>query len=176
MNDRVERFRRNKDEFFKSDLHSPLHPDQKERFSHLDYFPVDDAFTFHLTLDRNNVSHEPIQLDTTSGTLQEFIPAGKINLAIEGNRVSLTLYRETGRGRYFLPFRDSTSGHETYGGGRYLDPQEAPDGTIAIDFNYAYNPYCAYNEDWTCPIPPDENRLDVPVRAGEKVFKLDEDA
>ncbi len=113
-------------------------------------------------------------LDTSTGERQKFIPEGKIHVEIEGERVSLTLYRESGRGRYFLPFQDATSGKETYGGGRYLDPQESPDGILTVDFNYAYNPYCAYNADWTCPIPPSENRLDVPVRAGEKAFSLDD--
>ncbi len=87
---------------------------------------------------------------------------------IEGQRVSLTLYRESGRGRFFLPFRDATSGDETYSGGRYLDPQETPDGLVTVDFNYAYNPYCAYNDEWTCPIPPPENVLSVAVAPGKK--------
>ena len=102
------------------------------------------------------------------------VPAGMIHIQIEGEPVSLILFREAGRGRYFLPFKDATSGQETYKIGRYIDPQESPDGLVTVDFNFAYNPYCAYNEDWTCPIPPEENSLDVPVRAGEKVFALDE--
>ncbi len=173
MENRLDRFRRNKDEFFKTDSNSPLTSDQKRKFSHLDYFPENTALSLKLSMDRDSVSHDPVMLDTTTGTQQEFIPAGKIDIEIDGVSVSLTLYRESGRGRYFLPFRDATSGNTTYGGGRYLDPQETPDGNVIVDFNYAYNPYCAYNEDWTCPIPPNENILDVPVRAGEKAFSLD---
>ncbi len=74
-------------------------------------------------------------------------------------------------GGYFLPFADSTSGEETYGAGRYLEIETLPDGTSLVDFNYAYNPYCAYNEKWSCPLTPSENRLKVPIESGEKNFK-----
>lgn len=174
MSGRLDRFRHNKDEFFRTDAHSPLRPDQQERFTGLSYFPENEALVYQLRMDENSVSHDPEMLDTTSGTKQEFIPAARIQIEIEGEQVHLTLYRESGRGRYFLPFKDATSGHESYAGGRYLDPQETPDGVLTVDFNYAYNPYCAYNEDWTCPIPPEENELDVPVRAGERAFSLDD--
>ena len=71
----------------------------------------------------------------------------------------------------FLPFTDATSGEETYGAGRYVEIDILEDGRVAIDFNMAYNPYCAYNEDWSCPLTPFENRLQVPIQAGEKKFK-----
>jgi uncharacterized protein (DUF1684 family) len=169
----LERFRQNKDDFFKDEGGTPLTPEQLDRFEQLDYFPENPALRFKLELDRDAVSPDPVMLDTTSGTQQRFNPAGKIHFDVNGTTVSLTLYREHGRGRYFLPFRDATSGDTTYAGGRYLDPQEAPDGLITVDFNYAYNPYCAYNHDWTCPIPPEENTLAVPIEAGEKAFTLD---
>lgn len=169
----LERFRQNKDDFFKDEGSSPLTPEQIDRFESLDYYPENAALRFKLSLDRDAVSHDPVMLDTTSGTKQRFNPAGKIHFEVNGQTVSLTLYREHGRGRYFLPFRDATSGETTYDGGRYLDPQEASDGLITVDFNYAYNPYCAYNGDWTCPIPPGENTLAVPIEAGEKSFTLD---
>ena len=73
---------------------------------------------------------------------------------------------------YFLPFRDATSAHETYGGRRYLDVHPLPDGRMVVDFNYAYSPFCAYSDAWSCPFPPDENHLSVPVRAGERTFSL----
>jgi uncharacterized protein len=71
---------------------------------------------------------------------------------------------------YFLPFTDALAGAETYGAGRYLEPEQLPDRRFRVNFNLAYNPYCAYNEAWSCPITPPENRLTVPVRAGEMVF------
>ena len=80
------------------------------------------------------------------------------------------MLKDLDRGRFFLPFRDKTSGNETYELGRYLDPQMSPDGHLMIDFNYAYNPYCAYGEGWSCPFPPRENWIEVPIEAGEKMF------
>ena len=73
---------------------------------------------------------------------------------------------------FFLPFVDNLAGSETYPAGRYLEPEPLPDGKYLIDFNQAYNPYCAYNEHWSCPLTPFENRLKVPIRAGEKIFQL----
>ena len=78
----------------------------------------------------------------------------------------LVLYT-TGHDGYFLPFRDSTSGKTTYGAGRYIDLEPNPDGSVTIDFNMAYNPYCAYNDSYSCPLPPVENWLQIPIEAGE---------
>jgi uncharacterized protein (DUF1684 family) len=75
------------------------------------------------------------------------------------------------RGRFFLPFKDGTTGGETYAGGRYLDPRARPDGSLVVDFNYAYNPYCAYGEGWSCPVPPVENEVTAPIEAGELAFE-----
>ena len=71
----------------------------------------------------------------------------------------------------FIPFVDAQAGKETYGAGRYLDPEVLPDGRLVLDFNLAYNPYCAYNERYSCPIPPAENRLEAVIQAGEKSYK-----
>ena len=95
--------------------------------------------------------------------------AGVARFDVAGEEVTLTLY-DTGHPGYFLPFRDATSGTETYGAGRYLDLDRNPDGTLLIDFNLAYNPLCAYNDSYSCPLPPIENWLSVPIRAGEKDF------
>ena len=84
--------------------------------------------------------------------------------------VELTVFRDSDRGSLFIPFRDASAGGETYEVGRYLEPQARPDGTLEVDFNYAYNPFCAYGEGWSCPIPPEENRLAVTIAAGEKAF------
>jgi uncharacterized protein (DUF1684 family) len=76
-------------------------------------------------------------------------------------------------GDYFVPFADATSADETYGAGRYLELEQHADGMFLADFNLAYNPYCAYSEEYSCPIPPAENRLTVPIRAGEKLYHQD---
>ncbi len=87
---------------------------------------------------------------------------------VDGEPVSLALY-DTGHPGYFLPFRDRTSGSETYGAGRYLDIEPSDDGTATIDFNEAYNPFCAYNDAYACPLPPPENWLQVRIEAGERL-------
>ena len=83
----------------------------------------------------------------------------------------LAIYKGKEQEDLFLPFRDATSGNETYGAGRYLEPEELSTGEIVVDFNLAYNPFCAYSENYSCPLPPFENHLKVPIRAGEKALK-----
>jgi hypothetical protein len=93
---------------------------------------------------------------------------GKFRFSVDGQPAELTIYaNEHG---FFLPFVDALAGQETYEAGRYLEPEVLPDGRFVIDFNLAYNPYCAYNPLWACPIPPKENRLSVRIEAGEKKF------
>jgi uncharacterized protein (DUF1684 family) len=174
MSTRLERFRHHKDDFFRTSPDSPLTPEQQARFTALAYYPERPDLHFELKLDRDGVDTEVVELDTTDGERKPFRPAGTFTVPIDGQNVTLIVYKQPERGRYFLPFRDATSGTETYEIGRYLDPQEAPDGTLTVDFNYAYNPYCAYGEGWSCPIPPAANQVSVPIRAGEKNFELPE--
>jgi hypothetical protein len=110
-----------------------------------------------------------VQMQTSTGDTQAYERFGRFAFSVEGQEAALTLYA-SGDG-FFLPFVDSLAGRETYGAGRYLEPEELPDGRFEVDFNLAYNPYCAYNEHWSCPITPAENRLKVPIRAGERVFE-----
>ena len=95
--------------------------------------------------------------------------AGIVRFNVAGEEVSLVLY-DTGHPGYFVPFRDKTSGTDTYGAGRYLDIDPNSDGTVTLDFNMAYNPLCAYNDAYSCPLPPVENWLTVAVEAGERDF------
>ena len=89
---------------------------------------------------------------------------------MNGEPVALVVYRSVGGDGYFLPFMDATTGEESYSDGRYLDLPSTDDGRLVVDFNYAYNPYCAYNPNWSCQIPPSENRLTVSITAGEKTY------
>jgi uncharacterized protein (DUF1684 family) len=108
-------------------------------------------------------------MQTSTGDVRDYERFGTFRFEVEGQPARLTIYRnELG---YFLPFVDALAGSETYGAGRYLEPEELPDGRFLVDFNLAYSPYCAYNENWSCPITPAENRLKVPIRAGEMVFE-----
>jgi uncharacterized protein (DUF1684 family) len=164
---RLEAFREQKNEYFKDDPHSPLTHQQRHHFRGLRYFPENPDLNLKLKLE---IFPDPIevQIQTTTGDVDTYTRAGKIAFSVAGEEVELTVFsNEHG---YFLPFADSLAGKETYGAGRYLEPESLPDGSLHVDFNYAYNPYCAYNERYSCPITPAENRLKVPIRAGEKIF------
>ncbi|MGH2561371.1 MAG: DUF1684 domain-containing protein, partial [Thermomicrobiales bacterium] len=168
---RLSRFRHRKDEYFAQDEHSPLTPEQREQFAGLVYFDERPALALTLELDASGEdAGEAISLGTTDGTVKPFVRAGTVRFDVDGSEVAFTVYKEPDRGRFYLPFRDGTAGTETYPVGRYLDPQIRPDGRLVVDFNYAYNPYCAYGDGWSCPIPPRENITSVRIEAGEKDF------
>jgi len=162
-------FRHNKDEFFKNDPHSPLTHEQKHHFSGLNYFNENPDLVFTVDVEKFP-EKDLVNIQTSTGEIQSYQRYGKFNFEVNGKSVDLTLFSSDGE--FFLPFVDSLSGKETYGAGRYLEPVDLGDGRLLIDFNYAYNPYCAYNELWSCPITPAENRLTVPIKAGEKIFEI----
>lgn len=161
-------FRAEKDEFFEFDPHSPLTDEQQADFEGLQYFPVDESLRFEIEIEPFSEQKEML-MQTTTGDVRTFTRYGLAHFAVEGEQASLTVYaNEHG---YFIPFVDAQAGVETYGAGRYLDPAVTEDGKLILDFNLAYNPYCAYNEYYSCPLPPAENRLKVAIKAGEKNFK-----
>jgi uncharacterized protein (DUF1684 family) len=166
----LEQFRAMKDQFFKSDPNSPLMPDQRTGFTALSYFAENTALRLELAVETLPEPAE-VEMQTSTGEVQTYLRWGKITFEVDGQPVELTLYVPQGGHGYFLPFTDLTSGQETYGAGRYLDPEPRPGGKLLVDFNMAYNPYCAYNEHWSCPLTPVENRLKVRIEAGEKNFK-----
>jgi uncharacterized protein len=166
---RLEGYRARRDEFMHTSEHSPLTDEQKAAFVPLDYFPEDPGLAFVVEPD-TSISKDPVELPTTTGETKSYVPFARVTFEVDGQPVSLTVYREPERGRLILPFRDMTNNIETYGAGRTVDPQERPDGRLSIDFNYTYGPYCQYNDNWVCTIPPMENWLRVPIRAGEKVY------
>lgn len=165
--DPYEDFRKEKDEFFASDPRSPLTRAQKKAFRGLVYFPPSKDYRFELEVEefaQKNI----VLIQTSTGDVQEYERYGKFRFNVQDQPVELTLYRgETG---YFLPFVDSLAGRETYPAGRYLEPEPLGGRRFILDFNFAYNPYCAYNENWSCPLTPPENRLKVPIPAGEKIY------
>lgn len=165
----LEQFRKMKDRFFRHDPNSPLLPEQQDGFEGLNYYPPNPALRFELEPEEFEVQ-QSIMMQTNKGDVRDFIRWGRVRFAVDGQPAELTLYLAPGSGAFFLPFVDATSGAETYGAGRYLDFEPEPDGRFIVDFNLAYNPYCAYNERWTCPLPPAENRLKVRIEAGEKNF------
>lgn len=163
----LEDFRREKNHFYKTEQQSPLSPEQKRSFQGLVYFPENPGLALELAVEEFPVKDE-IQMQTSTGDVQVYQRHGKLRFNVDGKPAELTLY--TSEGGFFLPFVDALANQETYGAGRYLEPELLVNGRFRTDFNYAYNPYCAYNESFSCPLTPFENHLKVPIRAGEKLF------
>jgi hypothetical protein len=166
--------REQKDRYFGEDPRSPLPEAERERFEGLAYYPIDPAYRFEVTLDEFD-DPERLTVATSTDGEQEYLAWGTFTVEIDGRDVTLTAYRsDPSEDRLWVPFRDATSGEETYGAGRYLDLEPdrhlTDDGRWILDFNEAYNPTCAYSDRYECPLPPTDNWLDVPIEAGEKAY------
>lgn len=164
-------FRKQKDAFFKSP-EGPLTQEQRAVFTGLLYYSPNPKLVFHNLPIELVESEEIVEIQTSAGDTQAYKKIGKIRFSINGKDYYLSVFKDTDPSTptYFLPFKDATNGKETYGAGRYLDIEVNNNIIPELDFNHAYNPYCAYNENWRCPITPGENRLSVPIEAGEKKF------
>ena len=165
------------DDFMAHHPQSPLSWEQREAFSGLDYYDDDDALTFTAPVERFSDNEPLVEMETSTGDRRLYRRWGRFQFQVDGEEASLTIYSDPDGADFFLPFRDATSGKETYGAGRYMDNhrpglQPISDTEVEIDFNFAYNPYCAYNANYSCPLPPVENWLKAPIRAGEKKFEL----
>lgn len=164
---RLEQFRREKDSHLKHDPHSPLPPDARARFRGLRYYKPDPAYRVETTL----TPAEPatLSMPRSGGDAVTYLRVGTMELHLPAGHVRLAAYRRRDQVEgYFVPFRDATSGTETYGAGRYLDvPGQGRH--VTVDLNYAYHPFCAYNQAYSCPLPPRENWLTAPVPAGERL-------
>lgn len=151
---------------------SPIKPGELEQFVPLAYFPIDESYAVPASLDP--APQQPIlQMPTSTGRLRNVQRLGTLRFTLKGQPLQLTAFLEEGSQRLFVPFSDLTSGAETYQAGRYMNLDPMPSGIYIVDFNIAYNPYCYYNEEYDCPLPPSENRLTVPVRAGERMRAAD---
>jgi len=170
----VQAARAQKDVFFATHPESPLPAEARRQFSGLAYWPPDPGFRFELTLyEHTDKSVQEVQ--DTGGQNRKLVRWGEFRFEVSAEPCTLQAYKgDPGEDRLFLPFRDQTSGKESYGAGRYLDLDSARDllesGLWIIDFNNAYNPWCAYSNAYVCPFVPPENRLRVAIRAGEKVL------
>lgn len=176
MMDKYQTFREQVDEFMQHHPQSPLGEAERLYFRGLFYYEPTPGYVVTATVERFP-AHEPlIEMETSTGDCRHYRRWGRAHFAVGGEAAALTIYADPHEESFFLPFRDGTSGKETYGAGRYLDShrpglREVGSGNVEIDFNWAYNPYCAYNEAYSCPLPPRENWLKVAIRAGERVFK-----
>jgi len=160
-----------KDQYFRGDPNSSLTNEQRNRFRGLEYFDENSDLQFVLGVEEfPNDAKDLIQMATSTGDTAPHIRWGQLKFDVNGDLVALVVYRSVGSDEYFLPFMDATTGEESYSDGRYLDLPSTDDGRLVVDFNYAYNPYCAYNPSWSCPIAPLENRLTVSITAGEKTY------
>jgi uncharacterized protein (DUF1684 family) len=161
-------FRRAKDTWFRQSAESPIPPGEREAFNGLSYFPERPDLRLAVRPERYEAP-ESILMQTTAGDVQEYQRWGRFSFEVDGQPAALTIYYAPW-GEYFVPFADATSGGESYGAGRYMALEPLGDGQFLADFNLAYNPYCAYDEAYSCPIPPAENRLAVPILAGERTY------
>lgn len=169
----VQAFRERKDQHFAAG-NGPVDP---QAFRGLAYYPPDEAWAFHLPLQRHEGVASEVTLDTNTGQVRVMALFGTVTVPLPGGERTLSVFAPPGEAypaRVFLPFRDGTSGVESYGAGRYLDapltwPPEGDDLRVDVDFNMAYHPYCAYGDGWTCPLPPRGNWLPDAVRAGERL-------
>ncbi len=162
-----EAWRAAKDSLFRSPA-SPLLPSKQQTFQGLPYFAYDSTLAFAVTLGPT-LQRDTLRMATSTGEPRDYIRFGSFSFPFDGRRHRLAVFQPIdGDLRLFLPFADATNGAATYSAGRYLDFDPTPDGRYVLDFNYAYSPYCAYNPRYSCPLPPPENRLPIPVRAGER--------
>lgn len=176
---RIEAERAQTDSIFRVPNKSPLDSENVSKFSGLEYFPLDSSFRVTAKLYRNK-KRPKFEMPTSTDRLPVYRRHGKLIFQLSNTQCTLQVYqnvrlsKKDGYQDYlFVPFTDLTSGAESYGGGRYLDLRLNPklkEVEIIIDFNLAYNPYCAYGSRWSCPIPPKENDLPVRVEAGVRAF------
>ena len=171
--EKIRAFREKRDLFFKDDSNSPLKESAKKKFKGLVYYPIDLKYAVIGSIEKYSTDPKPLyaNLPTNKEREKKYVKYGRFKFTLEGKEHLLQIYRPLGGGDLFLPFKDKTSGGETYPEGRYLHVEPMLGGKVLIDFNRACNPFCEYNEKFTCPFAPKENWLDVEIRAGEKRYK-----
>ena len=175
--------RQEKDEYFGSEPDSPIPAEEQADFAGLQYYPPNLAYRVQAQVVPFEHA-ETVQMPTTTGHIRPQLRYAELRFSVHGQDLHLTGYLDPHYAEHhhghqhgvelFIPFRDTTSGKETYGAGRYLEVQ-VEDGEhgaqmATLDFNLAYSPYCAYNEAYSCPLPPAENTLRAPIEAGEKTY------
>ncbi len=174
--DEIIKDRISKDSTFRMIDKSPLSSDQIDHFMGLEYFEIDEKYMVEAHLEYEDTG-SIIKLKTSTDRLPDYKVFGNVVFKLEGEEFKLKVYQNVNHQKdslykdfLFLPFTDNNSTVSTYGGGRYIDFKIPETKTFIIDFNKAYNPYCAYNHRWSCVIPPRENSLQIAINAGEKVY------
>ena len=169
----LNKFRSEKNRSFRQAEESPLSTTQKADFDSLKYYPGEPTLIPHADISRN-ATPDTTLLQMSDNKSEKYLNWGQVKFTINNAPQQLRIYLKANGtdSTLFIPFTDLTNGRETYGGGRYLDAPipKLNEPEITLDFNRAYNPYCAYNNEYSCPVPPAENRLQVAIAAGEKSF------
>ncbi|MEM7036481.1 MAG: DUF1684 domain-containing protein [Bacteroidota bacterium] len=170
----VRKFQRELNQHYRDKDDSPLKEEDRAHFKKHDFFPVGAEYCVKSKFVRTP-DEAQFEMPTVSGKTKPFVKYGEFHFTMQGKKHKLNVYQNLKYvdhpeyGQYlFLPFKDASSGAESYGGGRYIDIKIPEAKTVYVDFNQCYNPYCAYSTGWNCPIPPVENVLDVKVLAGVK--------
>ncbi|PCI07686.1 MAG: hypothetical protein COB73_07885 [Flavobacteriaceae bacterium] len=172
----IEQFQYEMNVSFSDKNTSPLKEEDLKAFKKLAFFPTDSLYKIVAQFERTP-DEIPFEMQTSTDRLPMYVQYGIATFTIDGKELSLRVYQEQESvlepdydAHLFIPFNDLTNGNKTYDAGRYIDLKIPSGNTIEIDFNKAYNPYCAYNDKWSCPIPPRENDLDVKIKAGVLAF------
>lgn len=168
--EQIASWRAEKDRFMRSP-ESPVVEAQRATFAELPYFPTNEEYRVPAALRPGKVE-DILEMPTSTGQRRHMRRIGALEFTLKGESLKLTAFADasdTELRRLFVPFFDRTNGTETYPGGRYLDLDRTATGIYDLDFNRAYHPFCLFNATYDCPVPPRENRLPVPVRAGEKL-------
>ena len=172
----VQEFQNKINEEYANPKESPLMAADLVKFKSLEFFPINEK-AFVVAQFTRTKKEKPFKMKTSTSRAPAYIKYGELAFTLEGKELKLNVYRDielSKKPQYkddlFLPFSDLTSGKESYIGGRYIDLKIPKGNTIVVDFNTAYNPYCAYNYKYSCPLVPLENDLDVAVKAGVKTF------
>jgi hypothetical protein len=160
-----------KDRFMRESNESPVVAGDRATFAPLPYFPVSDTYRVPAALQIID-TQDVIEMSTSTNQRRRMRRIGTLRFTLKGQALQLTAFVEASERdvrRLFVPFNDLTNGTETYPGGRYLDLDRTATGIYDLDFNRAYHPFCLFNPKFECPVPPRENRLQMPIRAGEKL-------
>jgi uncharacterized protein (DUF1684 family) len=168
--DEIAAWRAEKDAFMRGAAESPVPAEKRAGFPPLPYYPIDEGYRVPASL-KAAESDVVIELGVSTGQTRRMRRVGTLAFTVKGQPLTLTAFadiEDRALSRLFVPFGDLTNGTETYQGGRYLDLDRTASNVYDLDFNRAYHPFCVFDARYECPIPPRENRLKIPVRAGEK--------
>ena len=174
--DQIKEYRYNMNKTLSDKKTTPFNDEDFKAFRKLDFFPIDTVYRVSASFKKDE-SPRLFEMPTTTDRKPLYSTFGTAVFTLNWKEVTLHIYQCKDKNSpafydvLFIPFTDSTSGNESYGGGRYIEPDYPEEGKIVIDFNKSYNPYCVYNTKYSCPIPPKENRLPIAIKAGIKNYE-----